>query len=99
MARHMAVVKEPADDLRPGKSHANGDRALFGDPYGIPRPVEGHRLVIDRDDLEMHLMDVEFMEIAGLIDQPPFLDRPEGDADVHAVMVEQLTIDEEPFRP
>ena len=92
---NVAVVHETADDDRVDKRHPDFDFAMNRHVDGVLQAQKLHRLLIDAQDLERHLVDVEHMQLLGRIADGPLLDGPQRHFDVHTRRIERLVVDEE----
>src|SRR3989454_11637300 len=95
LRQELAVIHEPADDDRTGGEDAHRDCAVHRDVDDVLVPVEPLWHAVHLRHLEVRLVDVKIMQLAGFVPNGPLLHRTEPDARIGAAGVERPAVDEE----
>src|SRR5437867_10407410 len=93
--QQVAVVHEPADDVRIGERDDHLHFAVHRHVDDVLIAVEVLADTVYLGDLKRRLVDVEVVQLAGLVPDGPLFDRAQLDARVDAVRVEGAAVHEE----
>src|SRR5258708_33389985 len=92
MIHHVAVQNEAPAEIQ--KARAKGHASVPRHHHRVAPVPLGELLAIDRDHLEGISMDMKYMVVVMLVDDGPFLDRPQRNALVDAIGVETAATEE-----